>query len=58
MPKLDVTFGSSTDVDGTEQEYLGRRAGRQGLRDWPSTLDGGDLVLSQSDVLAKECLRV
>ncbi len=46
------------DVDRTEQEDLSRRAGRQSLRDRLSASDGGDLILTQSDVLAKECLQV
>ena len=56
--KLEVALRSSMDVDRAEQEDLGRRAGRQGLRDRLSASDGGDLILTQSEILPKECLQV
>jgi hypothetical protein len=46
------------DVDRAKQQDLGRRAGREGLRDRLSPSDGGDLILTQSNVLPKECLKV
>jgi len=46
------------DVDRAEQQDLGRGAGREGHRHRLSASDGGDLILTQSDVLTKECSEV
>ena len=56
--KLEVGLGSSMDVDRAKQQNLGRRAGWEGLRHRLSAADGSDLILAQSDVLPKECLKV
>ena len=42
----------------TKQQDLGWRAGRKSRRDRLSAADGGDLILTQSDVLPKECLQI
>ena len=55
---LEVGFRSGMDVDRAKQQDLGRRAGREGLRDRLSTPDRGDLILAQSNVLPKECFQV
>ena len=56
--QLEVGFGSGMDEDRTKQQDLGRHAGRKSLRDRMSISDGGDLILSQSNVLPKESLKV
>src|SRR5260370_25924499 len=55
--KLKIALRSSMDVDRAEQEDLGRRAGPQGFGDRLSASNGGDLILTQADVLLKENLQ-
>ena len=46
------------DIDRTKQQDFGRRAGGESRRDRLSAADGGDLILTQSDVLPKEGLQL
>ena len=55
--ELEVGLRSNMDVDRAKQQDFGWRAGRKSLRDRLSAADGGDLILTQSDVLPKECLQ-
>jgi hypothetical protein len=56
--KPEVALRSSVDVDRANQKDLGRRAGRQGLRNRLPASKGGNLILTEPDVLLKECLQV
>ena len=56
--KLEVGLRSNMDVDRTKQQDFGWRAGRKSRRDRLSAADGGDLILTQSDVLPKESFEI
>jgi hypothetical protein len=55
---LEIGLRRSMDIDCAKQQDLGRRAGREGLRDRLSASDGRNLILGQSDVLPKESFEV